>query len=95
MTLIIGVRCDNGIVIGSDGVTTRPTVEQKTGSKIHDDIGNAILFAAAGEVGIGQDVLRGLTHQSGPINRQNSNYHVVKNHIANTVAVRLNPMLNE
>lgn len=86
MTLIIGVRCDNGIVIGSDGVTTRPTVEQKTGSKIHDDIGKAVLFAASGEVGIGQSVLRGLTHQSGPINQQDSNYHTVKNHIENTVS---------
>ena len=86
MTLIIGVRCNNGIVIGSDGITTRPTVEQKTGSKIHDDIGKAVLFAAAGDVAIGQDVLRVLTHKSRPINQQNSKYHVVKNHIANTVS---------
>ena len=86
MTLIIGVRCDNGIVIGSDGITTRPTVEQKTGSKIHDDIGKAVLFAAAGDVGIGQDVLRGLIHKSRQISKQNSKYHVVKNLIANTIS---------
>ena len=52
MTLIIGVRCENGIVVGSDGATTRPAVEQKTRSKIHDDIGKAVLFAAAGDVAV-------------------------------------------
>lgn len=86
MTLIIGVRCVNGIVMGSDGVTTRPTVEQQTGSKIQDDIGPAVLFAAAGDVAIGQAVLRGLIHKSKPINQPNSKYHAVTSHIANTIS---------
>ena len=59
MTLIVGVRCEDGVVVGADSISTyfssggRPTIEQEVGSKI--DIFNCeVLVATAGSVGMSQ-----------------------------------------
>lgn len=57
MTAIVGILCKNGVVIGTDGAITftrgpQPTIEQPT-EKI-DIIGNSVILAATGEVGLAQ-----------------------------------------
>lgn len=66
MTLVIGVLCGDGIVIGADSISTyatpdgRRTVEQQTDSKIRE-VDNKMICAFAGDVGLGQDVLHSIS----------------------------------
>jgi len=54
MTLIIGVKCRDGIVIGADSVTTYGSaIEQEVDDKIKT-INGEVLVASAGAVGLGQ-----------------------------------------
>lgn len=61
MTAIVGIRCQDGIVIGSDSSTTfssgpnMPTIEQSA-DKI-EIVGNEIIVAGTGAVGLGQRFL--------------------------------------
>ena len=93
MTLIIGVRCRDGVVIGSDSVTTyatpdgQKTVEQETDTKIRL-IGDIALYAAAGNVGPNQDVLSTLKSNWQKINRK-ARYHAVKKELADTVSSQI------
>jgi len=61
MTVVVGIKCENGIVVGADGSATssdgvQPTIEQPM-DKI-DLIGNRIIFTGSGAVGIKQRFLR-------------------------------------
>ena len=66
MTLVIGVRCGDGIVIGADSVATYAlpngvaTVEQVMDSKIHK-VDDKLLYAFAGDISLGQDVMHSLS----------------------------------
>lgn len=57
VTLIVGVRCEDGVVVGADTISTyfspggRPTIEQEVASKI-DIFHGAVVVATAGSVGI-------------------------------------------
>lgn len=54
MTLIIGVKCQDGIVIGSDSIETFGTgIEQEVSNKI-EYVANDSLMASAGAVGLSQ-----------------------------------------
>ena len=94
MTLIIGVRCGDGVVIGSDSVSTyaspdgQRTIEQDTGTKIRI-LQNSVLYASAGAVGLGQDVLRSLDSNWKTITRR-PRYHTVKGGIADRIAGEIN-----
>ena len=62
MTLVIGVRCKDGVVIGADSIATyasadgRLTVEQEIDSKI-SIVDDNMIFASSGAVGLSQEVL--------------------------------------
>lgn len=54
MTLIIGVKCQDGIVTGSDSLETFPTeIEQEVSNKI-ENLADDALIASAGAVGLSQ-----------------------------------------
>ena len=58
MTLVVGVRCTNGVVIGTDSAVTfgsghHLTIEQPLRQKI-DIVQNRVIVAGTGEVGLGQ-----------------------------------------
>ncbi len=58
MTLIIGIRCTNGIVMAADGAATlgslgTPTAQQKTVKKLRI-LQNKIIVGSSGHVGLGQ-----------------------------------------
>ena len=54
MTLIIGVKCEDGIVIGADSIVTYGSaIEQEVSDKIEVQSGDVIV-AIAGEVGLSQ-----------------------------------------
>ena len=59
MTLIVGVRCQDGVVVGADTISTyfssggRPTIEQEVASKI-DIFYGEVIIATAGSVGMSQ-----------------------------------------
>ena len=65
MTLVIGVRCGDGIVIGADSIATYATpkgeytVEQEMDSKVHK-VDDSMLYAFSGGIGLGQDVMHSL-----------------------------------
>jgi len=57
MTLIIGIKCKDGIVMGSDGAATLRTMGQSTiiqPTKKLEIISNSIVLGVSGPVGIGQ-----------------------------------------
>lgn len=70
MTVLVGILCEDGVVIGSDsaltfsaGVNNR-TIEQNTGVKVHI-IGNKLITATTGALGLSQryvEVLKGLSN---------------------------------
>ncbi len=54
MTLIVGIRCRDGIVVGADSITTFGSrIEQEVSNKIQHISGDAVI-ATAGAVGLGQ-----------------------------------------
>ena len=59
MTIIVGIRCTDGVVIGTDSAMTfgptqqSPTIEQTLRRKI-DIIGERHILAGSGEIGLGQ-----------------------------------------
>ena len=68
MTVIVGIRCKDGVVIGTDSAMTfgpsaqQPTIEQPFHEKIAIVAGH-IIVAGTGEIGLGQrfaDVAEGL-----------------------------------
>ena len=94
MTLIIGLRCGDGVVIGSDSVSTyaspdgQRTIEQDTGTKIRV-IQDSALYASAGAVGLSQDVLRSLDSNWKTITRR-PRCHSVKGGIADRISSQIN-----
>lgn len=54
-TLIVGIRCEDGIVIGSDKKTIRGGETQYSRKIFEVDIGGKVLFAAEGLTGIRDD----------------------------------------
>ena len=90
MTLIIGVRCDDGVVIGSDSVTTYSsydgtrTIEQEIDTKVRI-IENCALYASAGAVGPSQDILSALNSNWQRINRR-PRHHIVKKELSDTIS---------
>ena len=70
MTLIIGIRCSDGIVVGADGAATYETgtgllTVRESMSKL-DIVGNQVVVGTSGTVGLGQlhiDRVRGLFDQ--------------------------------
>ena len=62
MTLIIGVKCQDGVVIGADSVSTFGTaIEQEVDDKIKTINGEVVVACAgAGAVGLGQIVFANL-----------------------------------
>jgi hypothetical protein len=58
LTLIVGIRCSDGVVLASDSAATyaqgiAPTVGQQAVTKVHQ-IEDSMLFAATGAIGISQ-----------------------------------------
>ena len=58
MTLIIGILCDSGIVVGGDGAATlaapnKPTICQNNCKKLYK-IDDKIIFASSGFTGLAQ-----------------------------------------
>lgn len=76
MTVLVGIRCTDGVVIGSDSAMTfgwspeNPTIEQFHPNKV-DIVGSNIIVAATGHIGVGQR----FTHEVEKV----SNSDVVKN----------------
>jgi 20S proteasome alpha/beta subunit len=65
VTLIIGVLCSNGIVMGADGAATLGALGQHTvlqPVKKLNKIGNSVILAVSGSVGLGQRI-GGLVNQ--------------------------------
>lgn len=64
MTLIIGIRCSDGVVVGADGAVTFGTIGHATiiqpSSKLYTLPGNIIL-GVSGAIGIGQQVTEEVT----------------------------------
>lgn len=57
MTLVVGIKCHEGIVIGADSITTfGSAIEQEVDDKIKI-INNEVLVASAGDVGLAQAVV--------------------------------------
>ncbi len=59
MTLIIGIKCSDGIVMGADGAATfatlgQPTIRQET--KKLDILENRIIVGVSGPIGLGQRI---------------------------------------
>ena len=90
MTLIIGVRCGDGVVIGNDSVTTyaspdgQRTIEQEIDTKVRV-LDDSALYASAGAVGPSQDILSTLQSNWQRISRK-TKYHTVKKSIADTIS---------
>ncbi len=64
MTLIVGIRCSDGVVLASDSAATyaqgaSPTVGQQSVTKIHQ-IEKSILYAATGAIGVSQIICNAL-----------------------------------
>jgi hypothetical protein len=60
VTLILGIRCTGGVVLGSDGAVTsawlgQPTIQQQTVGKIHV-VSGSVLVGVSGPVGLGQRI---------------------------------------
>ena len=53
MTLIVGVRCKDGIVVGGDSIVTYSVIEQEVKSKITIE-GGQVIVGCAGSVGMSQ-----------------------------------------
>ena len=83
MTLVIGVRCGDGIVIGADSIATYATpngeytVEQKMDSKVHK-VDDNMLYAFSGDIGLGQDVRHSVS-KSWEKNKSKSKENIRKN----------------
>lgn len=66
MTLVIGVLCGDGIVIGADSIATYATpgglrtVEQEMDNKVHK-VDDHMLYAFSGDISLGQDVMHSLS----------------------------------
>ena len=80
MTLVIGVRCGDGIVIGADSVATYATpageytVEQRMDSKVHK-VDDKLLYAFSGSASLGQDVMQSLS-RAWERNKNESKAHI-------------------
>lgn len=83
MTLVIGVLCGDGIVIGADSIATyatprgQYTVEQEMDSKVHK-IDDRMLYAFSGDIGLGQDVMHSVS-KSWERNKGKSKENIRKN----------------
>ncbi len=58
MTLIVGIRCADGVVVASDSAATlaagtQPTIGQQANTKVHQ-LGDEMLYASCGAVGMSQ-----------------------------------------
>jgi len=58
VTLIVGINCSDGVVLGADGATTyatmgRPTIRQEVKTKLKI-IGGCLVLGVSGPVGLGQ-----------------------------------------
>ena len=90
MTLIIGVRCGDGIVIGSDSATTysspdgQRTIEQDTVTKIRV-IDKGALYASSGAVGLIQDVHSSLDSSWKNITKK-AKHNSIKKNIADKIS---------
>ena len=60
MTLIVGIKCQDGIVVGSDGARTGQVTRQAA-SKLHV-IGSKLILGPAGSAGVGQDFVLSVQH---------------------------------
>ena len=90
MTLIIGVHCQDGIVLGADSLRTYSTlIEQEVSDKI-EIVGNAALIATSGEVGLSQLVKHELRAKWATIARQDS-VSSARNLITNTMLRQIQP----
>lgn len=89
MTLVIGVLCTDGIVVGADSRATyalpsgEKTVEQDMDSKINI-VDDKMVCAFSGSNGMGQDVLDSLTKTWGKIQRRS--LENIKSEMTNTIA---------
>ena len=83
MTLVIGVSCGDGIVIGADSIATyatpdgRRTVEQEMDSKVHK-VDDSMLYAFSGAISLGQDVMHSIS-KSWARNKSKSKENIRKN----------------
>lgn len=88
MTLIIGVCCGDGVVIGADSMATygspdgSSTVAQEIDSKI-EKVGETMIFASSGAVGLSQEVLDSLDKYWDK--NKNKKYMNVRKGIAETI----------
>ena len=59
MTLIVGIKCSDGIVVGADGAATLGAMGQQTvrqATKKLDIIGKSVIVGVSGPVGLGQRI---------------------------------------
>lgn len=88
MTLIIGARCGDGVVIGADSMATYAspdgisTVEQEIESKI-TIVGHNMVYASSGAVGLSQEVLDSLSVYWGK--SRNKKYMNIRRGIADSI----------
>lgn len=93
MTLIIGVHCGDGVVIGADSIRTFGTmIEQEVSNKIQifdDDV----IVATSGGVGLSQLVKEELGAYWNDVKEQNSK-NVVRNIVSNAMLLQIEPSSN-
>ena len=93
MTLVIGVRCGDGVVIGSDSVTTysspagQRTIEQEIDTKVRI-VRNSALYASAGAVGPSQDILSSLESNWQRVGKR-PKHHIVKKEISDLISAQI------
>lgn len=92
MTLIIGVKCQDGIVIGADSITTFGTdIEQEVSNKIEFVSGDS-LIASAGAVGLSQ-LIKERLRESWDTVREQENIADARSEIQRVMWSQLRPAL--
>jgi len=69
MTLIVGVKCQDSVVVGSDGAATSTTIvgvpTSRQAVKKLTNLGNKIIVGVSGPVGLGQLIADAVDRLSG------------------------------
>ena len=93
MTLIIGVKCEDGIVIGADSIRTFGTgIEQEVNNKIQIDDGN-VLIATSGVVGLSQLIKDELRRCWRDV-KQQERVSYTRNLISDAMLLQIKPAFN-
>ncbi|MCY4539672.1 MAG: hypothetical protein OXE52_15765 [Chloroflexi bacterium] len=92
MTLIIGIKCSDGIVVGADSITTFGSqIEQEVDNKIQK-LSNDAIIATAGAVGLGQLIKDELLRSWKSVIEHND-VGIARNVISNLMWSRIRPAM--